>query len=330
MRLLGADELKPGEEGWLQLELREPVVALRGDRYILRRPSPSETLGGGAVVDPQPKRHRRFDPEAIWRGWKRCCAVRPTEVLTAAFQALGIIPIQAAVARSRLGPEAAAAALDELLHSECAGGSRSRRGPAAGRPAGGTVRRLAGGESERARREVENYHRTNPLRRGMPREELKEPLEDGGPAVQRRTALLVAARYARRDRGAGSPARTHDSLQFAAAGRLGRFAWPGLPPRLFAPPSVKEAQAETGEDVYQALLDQGTLIQVSADVAFRKQDYDEMLREVRQHFTREATLTVAQFRDRFQTSRKYALGFLEHMDASGITARDGDFRRLRK
>jgi selenocysteine-specific elongation factor len=57
VRLIGADELKPGEEGWLQLELGEPAVAVRGDRYILRRPSPGETLGGGAVLDPHPSLH---------------------------------------------------------------------------------------------------------------------------------------------------------------------------------------------------------------------------------------------------------------------------------
>ncbi len=66
LRLLGVEELAPGEEGWLQLELAEPVVAIRGDRYILRRPSPGETLGGGAVVDPFPKgRHKRFAAETL-------------------------------------------------------------------------------------------------------------------------------------------------------------------------------------------------------------------------------------------------------------------------
>jgi len=54
VRLLGVEQLNPGEQGWLQLELREPVVAVRGDHYILRRPSPSETLGGGIVVEPSP------------------------------------------------------------------------------------------------------------------------------------------------------------------------------------------------------------------------------------------------------------------------------------
>src|SRR6202142_1946836 len=66
LRLLGKEELQPGQEGWIQLELRDPVVAVRGDRYILRRPSPSETLGGGAIVDAQPRnRHKRFGNEIL-------------------------------------------------------------------------------------------------------------------------------------------------------------------------------------------------------------------------------------------------------------------------
>ena len=68
LRLLGSELLNPGEEGWLQLELEQPLVAVRGDRYILRRPSPGETLGGGMVVDPHPKgRHKRFASEVIAR-----------------------------------------------------------------------------------------------------------------------------------------------------------------------------------------------------------------------------------------------------------------------
>src|SRR5688572_20491584 len=66
LRLLGTEELNSGEEGWIQLELRAPVVAVRGDRYILRRPSPGETLGGGMIVDPRPKgRHKRFDEKIL-------------------------------------------------------------------------------------------------------------------------------------------------------------------------------------------------------------------------------------------------------------------------
>ena len=66
VRLLGVEEINPGETGWLQLELANPVVAVRGDRLILRQPSPGETLGGGEVVDPHPKgRHKRFNAGII-------------------------------------------------------------------------------------------------------------------------------------------------------------------------------------------------------------------------------------------------------------------------
>src|SRR5690349_4589593 len=81
LRLLGTDELKAGEEAWIQLELRDPAVAVRGDRYILRRPSPGETLGGGMIVDPQPKgRHKRFD-EAVLKSLESLSQGTPADIL---------------------------------------------------------------------------------------------------------------------------------------------------------------------------------------------------------------------------------------------------------
>ncbi len=87
LRLLGAETLRPGEEGWVQLELRDPLVTTRGDRYILRRPS-SETLGGGQVVDPHPKqRHKRFD-SSVLSALEALAQGTPAEVLYAAAMQL--------------------------------------------------------------------------------------------------------------------------------------------------------------------------------------------------------------------------------------------------
>ena len=67
-RVLGAERLEPGQEGWLQLRLAHPVVVAAGDRFILRQPSPSLTLGGGDVLSPFPRRRwRRFDPAVLAR-----------------------------------------------------------------------------------------------------------------------------------------------------------------------------------------------------------------------------------------------------------------------
>ncbi len=68
VRLLNDESLPPGAAGWLQLILTEPMPLLKGDRFILRYPSPGTTIGGGTVIDTAPgKRWRRFRPEVINR-----------------------------------------------------------------------------------------------------------------------------------------------------------------------------------------------------------------------------------------------------------------------
>ena len=67
-RVLGTEQIEPGAEGFLQLRLERPVVVVPGDRFILRQPSPSQTLGGGSVLNPLPRRRwRRFDVQALAR-----------------------------------------------------------------------------------------------------------------------------------------------------------------------------------------------------------------------------------------------------------------------
>jgi selenocysteine-specific elongation factor len=329
VRLLGIEELKPGQEGWLQLELREQAAAVRGDHYILRRPSPGETIGGGVVVDPQPKgRHRRFD-EAVLSRLESLRHGSPGEVLLQAFQASGALPVREAVARARLADEQAAAALHELAETgQITLFEPGDLSPTADVLAWGSVHWQA--ETERAVREVENYHRVNPLRSGMPREELKSRLKASTPRLFNAFVRRWVSEKTLQESGS-LLWRTGFQVQFTPAqkaqtGRLlDKFAQSP-----FSPPTVKEAAAEVGEDVFNALVLLGDLVQVSPDVAFRKQDYDRMVAMVRDHFTTEGTLSAAQLRDQLNTSRRYVLAFLEHLDAVGVTLREGDFRRLRK
>jgi len=97
-----------------------------------------------------------------------------------------------------------------------------------------------------------------------------------------------------------------------------------------APPSVKDCVHAVGEDVYRVLIDMEQLRQVSAEVVFRVEDYEYMLHEVRDMIEINHSVTVAQARDKLNTTRKYVLALLEYMDAQGITVRHGDERHLRK
>lgn len=318
-RLLGAEALHPGEEGWLQLELRTPLVAVRGDRYVLRRPSPGETLGGGAVVDPHPKaRHKRFDGSVL-RSLEAMAQGSPAEVLLQASLALGPALLKDAAARSRLEPSAVEAALQELLASGQVILLEDVLVPASQFE---TLRQTASAA-------LAAYHEDFPLRRGMPREELKSKLR-----LPPRAFNLILARLA----GMGlveAPSQATVALpahtvrfspfqQVKVDRLLAQFA--AAP---FGPPSVKECQAEAGEDVFAALLDSGDLVQVSAEVVFRKKDYEAMIEKVREAIRRKGMVTLAEVRDLLGTSRKYVQPLLEHLDAAGITVRVGEARRLK-
>ncbi len=98
----------------------------------------------------------------------------------------------------------------------------------------------------------------------------------------------------------------------------------------FSPPSVKECQTETDEEIVNALIEGNQLIAVSPDVVFRKTDYDSMVNKIIEKLKANGQITLAEVRDLFNTSRKYAQAFLEHLDATGVTMRDGDYRKLRK
>lgn len=327
VRLLGNDVLNPGEEGWLQLVLREPVLAVRGDRYILRRPSPAETLGGGEVLDPHPpKLYRRFDTAVL----QRLQALRegnPEEIILEALQRAGIAPLKEALSRTRMSFERLSPALQHLLEKESV--ILLEEGvPSPESDLLATTREKWQTECDRLEKEMQAFHSRFPLRRGIPREELKSRLKM--PARVFNACLKRWIQEGRLREEGASLALPAFKVQFTPQQQilidrlLNKFA--SAP---FTPPSVKEAQAEVGEEIFQALVESGRLIQVSPEVVFRKEDYDTMLDWVKRHFQHSPTLTVIEFRDALNTTRKYALGFLEHLDTIGVTVREGDYRKLR-
>jgi selenocysteine-specific elongation factor len=328
VRLLGAEAINPGYEGWIQLELREPVIAVRGDRYILRRPSPGETLGGGVVVDHQPKgRHKRFDADVL-RALESMLAGSPADILLEAAMALGMAPLNEVVTRSRLDRPQAESALKGLLGAKALiwleGGDL---GPTSDRLVAPTPfwNTLRGNIIAT----VEEYHRNFPFRRGVPREELRSKLKMGAREFNAVTNkllgdhLLVEHPACIAVPGHEVKFEGHDQARVDAL--MHRFAQ-----NPFSPPSVKECEAGVGAEILKALIDRGDLIPVSADVIFPKTDYDSMQRQVQHTLEQNGRIALAEVRDLFKTSRKYAQALLEYFDAVGLTVRDGDFRKLRK
>ncbi len=328
LRLLGAEVLSPGEEGWLQLELRDPVVAVRGDRYILRRPSPGVTLGGGTVVDPHPKgRHKRFG-EALLKRLEALAKGTPEEVLQEAAMRLGAGPLADLVAGADLGFEVVSQALDNLFES----GNLIPLEPGPlleGSPTLVATRVYWERWAVELPERVAGYLEVRPLRLGMPKEELRSRLGMQPRLFNALVARLIAA-DALEESGPLLSLPGHTINFTPEQDRLVDILDREFGASPYSPPSVKEAISVVGEDVFAALVDLGRYVLVSPDVVFSKEAYNELLDGVRSIINNAGTISVAEMRDGFQTSRKYALAFLEHLDNTGVTVRVGDVRRLKR
>ena len=336
-RLLDAEVIPPGGEGWVQLRLREPVALVAGDRFIVRQPSPSRTLGGGQVVNPHPRRrHRRFRPEVIAR-LETLARGRPTDILLQTLQEREPAGAREVVAASGLEEKAAIGALDELLSTGQVSflGVSEAAASAAQAVAGNRYLVSAAGWdqlTERLRGVLADYHRQYPLRLGMPREELKSRLQPRRPwpgrlfneIMSRAAAEGIVVEAEGLIRTADHVVRFTPEQQARVDALLSSFrAQP------YTPPSVAEAIASVGPDVLQALIEAKTLTRVSEDVLFLTETYEEMVERVLAHLRAKGSITVAEVRDMFGSSRKYALALMEHLDERRVTRRVGDERVLR-
>ncbi|MFQ5419640.1 MAG: selenocysteine-specific translation elongation factor [Anaerolineae bacterium] len=317
-RVIGAPQINPGETGWLQLALAQPTAVMRNDRFILRRPSPGATLGGGKILDPHPGRRRRRFREDVIAHFQTLAQGTPAEILNQELSR--IEPAKAAdlIKKSGLDADAAQSILAEMETQ-------------------GNIIRLGQLLVTRARWEkwqdrmaavLTAYHQESPLRPGIPREELRSRLQMKAAVFNPFIAQSVADNLLI---DTGSVVHnlefvvTFTPAQKTAVHQLQqRFARAGI-----NSPSVKEAKAALGENVYFALVESGQLRQISNDVVYRPEEYEQVATAVTQYLQTHGQINAAQARDLLQTSRKYAIAILEHFDEIRVTRRVDDHRVLR-
>jgi selenocysteine-specific elongation factor len=326
IRLLGKERLNPGEDGWLQLVLNKPVVASREDHFIIRRPSPGLTIGGGRIANPHPIRyHRRKDIEAL-EGLDKLITGSLGEVLIQSISGLGPVSFNQAVQRAGLNREEALRAIEELrLTDELIVLEQEPQEPDS--EALVMDRSTWVDRRNRIMRVLETYHRLNPLRSGIPREELKSRLKYD---TRNFNAILGYAKKEGVIIRDGTLIRSpHHQITLSVTQQdLVTSLKQRFLTTPFSTPSVKECIDWVGSDLYAYLQETGELIQVSPEVVFARSTFETMVATIRQALEEEGTITVAQVRDRFDTSRKYALALMEHLDEVGVTVREGDLRRL--
>ncbi len=337
VRLLGKRLLAPGEEGWVQLRLAQPVALVKGDRFIIRQPSPSLTIGGGRVINPFPgRRHRRFRPEVIER-LETLAHGTPEEILLQDLERQQPCEARDLLGRSSLPRQQATDSLKSLVDEGqiLVLGSGSLAEPPASVPVSASLitRSGWGAVRERIERLLGDYHRQFPLRAGMLREEVKSRMARHIPALTPKLFNEIIGRAVEE----GWLAETSSSI------RLTSYQAAFTPKQQqdvdyllytfrqepFTTPSMTQCEERVGPEVLNALIERGQLTKLSEDVVFLTETYEAMQDRVVAHLKEHGSVTVAQIRDMFGTSRKYALALVGYMDEQRITRRVGDERVLR-
>ena len=328
---LDREELMPGQTAPAQVRLEEPLTLIRDDRFVIRSYSPVRTIGGGKVLDPIAPKHKRFHQEII-DGLKNLLAASPE----------GIIDHQARMA----GPEGITFAglllmtnLPEKALETTIAAMLNRQTLVVVDKDNRTYIHLAVFDrlKQLSHDVLEQYHRGNPLKPGISKEELKSKfppkssgklftlilnrmirdqqlvLEDDTVRLASHTVSLAVDQKALKER-------------FADIYRQG-----GLTPPYFRE-VVKDLQVDprSAKDVLELLVGEGRLVKVKEDLYFDRTTLEKLKDDLVAYILDKGEISTPEFKDMTGASRKYVIPLIEHFDATQVTIRIGDIRKLRK
>ena len=319
IRLLDANGLVAGQEGWVQILLEEPLPVVKGDFFVIR--SSEDTLGGGQIVDPNPRRrYRRFDDDVVERMMTLDQGSGEDIIISVAEQ-WGPCDLTALSQRSNLSREEVSYRVAELTEDGhlISLGDFSNDGDAVVYSAQGwaVIR-------SKITSALHLYHTQYPLRQGVPTQEIRSRLDLSQPVYQRALVKLVEEGVVVDERQSLRLPDHEISLTPKMDQEASEYL-DSLRKNPYSPPSDQKINPE----LLGVLVDQDKVVRVGDGVIFDAVVYREMTGRIVQHLKDHGNITVAEARTMFNTSRKYILPLLEHMDQQQITRRTGDERILR-
>lgn len=333
--LEGPSQIVAGDGGLVQLRLEAPMVAVHGDRFILRSYSPAETIAGGVILDPFAIKHRARDLASA-RELLRLLRSDERAVKFAAFvRAVGDRGLRLSDLAASTGwtDEVLARVASEVQKQgavvETGGVYLSRE----------SLDRLSGAVLS----ELERHHKREPLARGMLRETLREKVfarsfaevfagviakleADGGVVSEKDIVRLsehsvgLSAQDAELSKGieeiylkAGVEAPSLDEAMTKA--------------------NVPAAQRAQARKILQLLLDGGKLIRIQGEMFMHPQVVQDLKGRLQAYASQhepDRLIDVPAFKDLAGVSRKYAIPLLEYFDREHVTRRAGDKRIILK
>jgi selenocysteine-specific elongation factor len=318
---LETETLGIGERAIAQLRLASPILATLGDRFVIRDPSEQRTIAGGIVLDPDGDRANFRNAAQMELLNKRAVAPHDVDVcLQTELGRCGFAQTTTLLGKSNFSAEEIS---DELRRLEEQGQIVVR---------GEMIARADRWRDlyRRASELIDSEHEQHPEKRGLELVDLRTALRDqSAQTFEALVSDLCANGFVRTATMMGRAshqAKLSPKLQSAAA-KI-RTALAAKP---FDPPTRKEiAQDRDLQSALRFLIDQGEVIEVSPDLTLLREAAEQMQSAIVAFISRNGPATVSELRQELETSRRVLVPFLEHLDRSAVTQRNGDSRQLRK
>ena len=320
VKLFGKSEIQPLETAFAYIKLQEPVIAMAGDRFVIRRFSPLETLGGGLVLDPEPpKRKKDIDPSHLDILYSGELSERiEIKIKRRGFKGMTISEIEGWVntdlteihsaVEKLLKKQRVIKAENRFFHIDIFNNFKT------------ALINL-----------VKDFHEKNPFKEGLPKEELKAKL-----SLERFPEVLMLLPYIEDISVEGNIVKLKLAPKEAIDTVLENKIIEQLKKNEFQPPFKNELAQNLNipesklSDILKIIAKSGKIIRINDSLYLLKESYEKMLALLKDFFAKKSEMTVSEFRTMLNTTRKYALPYLEHLDSSKITLRVGEVRKLVK
>jgi selenocysteine-specific elongation factor len=329
LNLVEGQDLLPGTEALVQIRLSEPVAVAANDLFVLRLQSPTVVLGGGRILSStlgRPKMNRAKLIEDLKGAEAALGDVRKT--LEHLIRRAGAVPVSLdAIAKQSLLPFAQA--------HDFVGGLK-QKGLVTELP--GTKRLLhrdgLAAAADAIGKSLEEFHKTNPVSVGMEKMALRTATGLDPEAFEAALAFARNSGRAAEDRGfwrkaAHAVALTGEQEKLIEAARKLLLA------DKYATPRVDEMAGKLGKTPQQVdkllklMMQTGEIVKLKDDILLHRDAIADAVSTARKLCTEKGEVGPSEFRDAMKTSRKYVIPLLEHLDAIGVTVRQGDKRVLK-
>lgn len=330
LALLDKEELLPGDTDIAQIRLDSPVAVIKDDRFVLRSYSPVRTIGGGHILNPIPEKHKRFKPDIV-QGIKGLLNQEIEEIVSYHVDKSAHRGVRFSDLKIMTNTP------DKQLYNIMQGLLSKQIVIMADRDNGIYVHRNC---INTIRKEIitylNNYHQANPLKAGMPKEELKskflalqglklfnlvlnQMIKEKEIVQEEKTVRLVSHKVLLGVDQADTKKRILDSYH---------ENW-------LTPPYFKEivkaldVEASHAKDVLMLLLEEGLLVKAKEDLYFHSEAVGALQQKLIDFLVDHGEITTPQFKEMTGVSRKYLIPLIEYFDAQNVTIRIGDTRKLR-